>query len=154
MKEAQRLISLFEKLYSGSPWIDVNLLSTLESISSSQANQRILPKCNTIWEITNHIIAWRKNVLQRVKGHILITPTNNYFEPVTDNSQEAWATTLMSLKDSQDEWTDFLRKLNSHEFDKIYENNSMTYYEHIHGILQHDAYHLGQIVLLAKQFDS
>jgi uncharacterized damage-inducible protein DinB len=26
----------------------------------------------------------------------------------------------------------------------------MTYYEHIQGIIQHDAYHLGQIVLLSK----
>ena len=36
------------------------------------------------------------------------------------------------------------------DFDKIYPSNKMSYYEHIHGIIQHDAYHLGQIVLLTK----
>ena len=34
--------------------------------------------------------------------------------------------------------------------EKVYPNNGMSYYEHIQGIIQHDAYHLGQIVLLAK----
>ena len=33
---------------------------------------------------------------------------------------------------------------------KIYVNNGHTYYEHIHGIIQHDVYHLGQIVILKK----
>jgi hypothetical protein len=32
----------------------------------------------------------------------------------------------------------------------LYKSNGMTYYEYIHGVIQHDAYHLGQIVLLAK----
>ena len=44
----------------------------------------------------------------------------------------------------------FLENFNESQFDKIYPSNKMTYYEHIHGILQHDAYHLGQIVLLSK----
>jgi hypothetical protein len=35
-------------------------------------------------------------------------------------------------------------------FETVYPPNQMTWYEHIQGMLQHDAYHLGQIVLLAK----
>ncbi len=35
-------------------------------------------------------------------------------------------------------------------FEKIYPPEGQTYYEHIHGNIQHDAYHLGQIVMLAK----
>ncbi|WP_235811010.1 DUF1572 domain-containing protein [Aequorivita aquimaris] len=36
------------------------------------------------------------------------------------------------------------------DFEKEYPTNKHSYYKHIHGIIQHDAYHLGQIVLLAK----
>ncbi|MEO6348355.1 MAG: DinB family protein [Aquaticitalea sp.] len=153
MTESQRLVSLFEKLYDGSPWIDVNITSVLGNLSAEQAKQRVIPNCNTIWEITNHIIEWRKNVLQRANGNMIETPSNNYFESVKDTSEQAWKYTLKSLEEIQNEWIQYLTNLKSTQFETRYEANQMTYYEHIQGILQHDAYHLGQIVLLAKQFN-
>ncbi|HLT32423.1 MAG TPA: DinB family protein [Aquaticitalea sp.] len=152
MKEQERLVSLFGKLYDGEPWIDVNLVSTLNTISANQAHQRPLPNCNTIWEITNHIIAWRQNVLQRVNGELIKTPSNNYITSVEDTSEEAWKETLNKLAQSQDQWIRFLKQTKESDFELVYPNNHMTYYEHIQGVLQHDCYHLGQIVLLSKQF--
>jgi hypothetical protein len=43
-----------------------------------------------------------------------------------------------------------LKKFKRKDLEKNYSSNGMSYYEHIQGIVQHDAYHLGQIVLLAK----
>ena len=149
--ESLRLISLFEKLYDGSPWVDVNLVSILEPITANQASRRVLPNCNTIWEITNHIILWRQNVLQRINGAIIEATETNYFEPVKDTSKDAWTNTLSTLKATHEKWIQFLRNFESLQFETLYAANNMTYYEHIHGILQHDCYHLGQIVLLAKQ---
>jgi uncharacterized damage-inducible protein DinB len=150
MKETKRIIKLFEDLYEGSPWIDVTIAGTLENISAEQAMMRPLPNRNSIWEIVNHLISWRLNVLQRVQGKVIKTPDNNYIATIDDTSPAAWANTLQLLKDSQQQWVDFLKTFQEEDFAKIYPNNSMTYYEHIHGIIQHDAYHLGQIVILAK----
>ena len=94
----KRLSGLFEKLYDGDPWIDVNILSVLKNIAAAQAAERVLPNCNTIWEITNHLISWRLNVLQRVQGETLKTPDHNYFEKVQDVSANAWAETLSDLE--------------------------------------------------------
>lgn len=149
--ESQRLVSLFEKLYDGSPWIDINLVSVLKQITANQANQRVIQNCNTIWEITNHLISWRQNVLQRVNGNIIKSPSNNYFEAIKDSSEQAWRNTLQELYETQRQWLQFLKTFETSQFETLYEVNEMTYYEHIHGILQHDCYHLGQIVLLAKQ---
>lgn len=151
MNESKRTLSLFKKLYDGSPWIDINISSVLKNVSAEQASKRVLKNCNTVWEITNHIIGWRSDVLQRVQGKIIASPENNYFEPVADTSEKNWADTLKRLSDVQDDWIEFLDKVDSGEFEKVYASNNMTYYEHIHGIIQHDAYHLGQIVLLLKQ---
>ena len=150
MKETKRIISLFEKLYEGSPWIDVNLSGALSGITAKQASTRVFDKYNSIWEIVNHLISWRLNVLKRVQGKLIKTPDNNYFENVIDNSDAAWKKTLQKLDGSQKQWLQFLDSLKSDNFSKIYPNNQMNYYEHIHGILQHDAYHLGQITLLIK----
>lgn len=148
MKETKRIISLFEKLYDGNPWIDVNIIDTLQGISSQQASVRILDKSNTIWEIVNHMISWRQNVLKRLQGKMIKTPQHNYFEPVKDKSGSAWLKTIEKFADTEINWLEFLRDFKANNFSNIYSNNGLTYYEHIHGIIQHDAYHLGQIRLI------
>jgi uncharacterized damage-inducible protein DinB len=150
MKEAKRIKKLFEDLYDGSPWIDVTIMDTLKSISAQRAAKKIAPGRNSVWQIVNHIIAWRENVLLRVQGNIIITPNNNYFIEIDNVSEAEWQKTLERLANSQDQWIRFLENFDESKFETIYPSNKMSYYEHIHGILQHDAYHLGQIVLLSK----
>lgn len=125
-------------------------METLKNISSEQASKRISDGRNTIWEILDHVIQWRMNVLGRVKGEVITSPGHNYFLPVKDTSPAAWKKTIAQLKATQNDWISFLKKCDEKELEKKYEENQMTYYEHIHGILQHDAYHLGQVVLLSK----
>lgn len=150
MKETARIASLFEKLYAGSPWIDVNIQDTLAPLTADQAVRRVIPSLNTIWEIVNHLVSWRENVLRRIQGEVITTPADNYFSLISNTSPAAWKRTLKRLAASQDKWLRLLSDWQRADFEKIYPNNHMTYYEHIQGILQHDAYHLGQIVLFAK----
>ena len=150
MKESERVVKLFNDLYDGSPWIDVTITDTLKNISAEQAATKIAPDRNSIWQILNHMIAWRENVLLRVQGNVIVTPNNNYFIEIPDTSETEWEKTLERLDNSQQQWINFLKNFTESQFDKIYPVNKMSYYEHIHGILQHDAYHLGQIVLLSK----
>jgi uncharacterized damage-inducible protein DinB len=150
MKEIKRIARLLDDIYGGTPWIDVNLMDTLQNISVEQAAKKVAPQWNTIWEIVNHLISWRLNVLQRIKGKVLASPRDNYFVPVTDISAEAWQNTLKKLEDSQEQWRSVLKVFKKKDLEKNYPANSMSYYDHIQGIVQHDAYHLGQIVLLAK----
>lgn len=152
MNETKRIENLFQQLYTGDPWIDVNLVSTLKPLQAQQAAARPFPDCNTILEILNHVISWRLTVLARIKRKIIATPDNNYMEPIIDSSEEAWAATLERLEFTQAEWVAFLNKCTESDLDHTYGSGEMTQYEVIHGIIQHDAYHLGQLSLLAKQF--
>ena len=150
MKETQHITKLFEDLYDGDPWIDVTILGVLKNVSPQQAAKKIAPGRNSIWQIVNHIVSWRENVLLRVQGNVINTPNNNYFIEIEDISETAWQQCLERLQNSQQQWITFLKHFDESEFDKIYPSNKMSYYEHVHGIIQHDAYHLGQIVLLTK----
>src|SRR5688572_12510758 len=137
MKEIPAITKLFTDLYSGDPWIGLNLVDSLKNIHSNNANRKI-GNHNSIWEILNHLISWRENVLERVQGKILVSPDHNYFTPVKDVSDEAWKATLKKLEDSQTKWIEFLGRFNEQDLDKTYPSNGMNYYEHIHGIMQHD----------------
>lgn len=153
MAEVDRIISLFEKLYNGEPWIDVNIKFILENITAKHAAIKPFPKCNSIWEIVKHLIEWRINVLERLQGVVIKTPDHNYFEPIEDKSEKAWTITLIEYENVQTQWLVFLKQFNPKSFETQYPSNKMTHYEHIQGILQHDSYHLGQIVLLSKNFE-
>ena len=150
MKESIRISKLFSDLYNGSPWIDVTLLATLKNISAEKARAKISPERNSIWQILNHIISWRNTVLKRVQGEVITSPADNYFKPVADTSEKAWQQALNDLEETELRWIDFLNKFDESQFERMYSNNKLTFYEHIQGILQHDAYHLGQIVILSK----
>ncbi len=150
MDETQRLSKLFGDLYDGKPWLEITLAGQLGELSAKQAAHRHGQKWNSIWEITNHIIHWRENVFERVHGKTLQTPQDNYFRPVQDTSEAAWKNTLEKLKESQRQWRDFLDAIGRETLELSYPANQMSYADHIHGILQHDAYHLGQIAMLAK----
>ncbi|WP_427874892.1 DinB family protein [Flavobacterium sp. MMS24-S5] len=150
MSESKRISNLYQSIYNGNPWLEVNLDNTLKNVTAEQAYRKINPNLNTIWEIVNHLIQWRRNILERMQGEVIITPDHNYFVPVLDPSEAAWEQSLQTLAKSQDSWNAFFDDFNDEDLSKIYVNNGHTYYEHIHGIIQHDVYHLGQIVILKK----
>ncbi len=150
MSESKRISNLYQSIYNGNPWLEVTLSHTLENVTAEQAYRKINPNLNTIWEIVNHLIQWRRNILQRMQGETIVTPDHNYFVPVLDPSEAAWAQSLQTLAKSQEAWNAFFEDFNDEDLAKIYANNGHTYYEHIHGIIQHDVYHLGQIVILKK----
>ncbi|MFT3793910.1 DinB family protein [Flavobacterium sp.] len=150
MKETARLQKMFADLYAGDPWLDVTITGTLSNLNAQQATYRPGENWNSIWEITNHLILWRENVLERIKGQTMVSPEDNYFRPVADTSDRAWESTLQQLQNTQQAWIAFLDQMREEKMEKVYSINHMTYADHIHGIIQHDAYHLGQIVMLAK----
>ncbi len=83
-------------------------------------------------------------------GENISSPVNNFFETITDTSDEAWQETLKRIMASQHMWMKMLEAMNDDQLDEILQPDNQTKYHFIEGILQHDAYHLGQIVLLKK----
>ena len=150
MKESARISKLFRDLFDGDPWLGVNILSTLEGISAEKAASKIAPGRNSIWEIVNHMTSWRQNVLRRVQGEVLTSPEHNYILPVDVTTEDAWKESIEKLRESQEQWLVFLKSADEETLESFYPGNKETYYYNIQGILQHDAYHLGQIVFLSK----
>lgn len=148
--ETIRISHLFKNIYDGNPWAASTIFPLLNTINAKQAATKVLPNCNTIWEIVNHITRWRENVLLRIQGKIRPAPAHNYFTAVKDTSEAAWHKTLTKLHNSQENWITVLKGFNNSYLETLYAADDFNYYEHIHGILHHDAYHLGQIVMLLK----
>ena len=150
MKEQEQLNKIFNDLFDGSPWIDVTILHTLDEITAKEAATKPFPQFNSIWEIVNHMIRWRETVLKRIHGENIGSPEDNYFSFIRDRSETAWHKTRQQFRESQNEWVRSIKKLNRKALAGQQDFSPFSNYELVHGILQHDAYHLGQIRLMKK----
>lgn len=150
MTEQEQLAKLFSDLFNGSPWIDVNVMNTLDEVSAKEAATKVFPNFNSIWEIVHHQIRWRETVMRRLHGEEVESPEDNYFSYIRDRSELAWTQTRDAFRESQTVWLSFIAQATKEDLLKAVVPTPFSKYELVHGILQHDAYHLGQIRLLLK----
>lgn len=149
MKDLARFQKLFTDHYNGDPWIEINLVGTLDGVTETEAAKKI-GSLNSIWQIVVHVISWRETLLKRINNETAPTPANNFIEPVKDVSAGAWNETLNRLQASQVKIIEYLSGNENINFDENPMQGQYSRYELIEGILQHDVYHLGQIVLIKK----
>lgn len=149
MQEKDRLIKLFNDHYDGSPWLDVSIVNQLDSVSHTKAKKKI-GNCNSIWQLVYHMMQWRLQNMERISGKIAHAPEHNFIIEIQDTSAQAWEKLKVDFYKTHKTFVEFLTEYDDKDYDKIYTPNGHTYYEHIQGILIHDAYHLGQIVLIMK----
>jgi uncharacterized damage-inducible protein DinB len=135
--------------FNGDPWIDITILGELKKLSAKQAAYKP-DGLNSVWEITNHMIAWRKALTRRVMNKPVKYSDDNFFREVKDRSTRAWKKTIEDFKKSQNDITAFLKKQDDTLLETVSPASGYTYYELVMAILLHDAYHTGQIVLLKK----
>jgi uncharacterized damage-inducible protein DinB len=152
MQERERLIKLFNDHYDGSPWLDVSIADQVDSVSHAMAKKKI-GNCNSIWQLVYHMMHWRLQNMKRISGKIAPAPDHNFIVDIQDTSAQAWEQLRVDFSKTHEDFVQFLSQYDEGDYDKIYTPNGHTYYEHIQGILIHDAYHLGQIVLLIKMLE-
>jgi uncharacterized damage-inducible protein DinB len=143
--ENQRIADLLEKSFHGPAWHGPHVMEVLSSITASLATQKVSAS-HSIIELVMHMTAWRDFVTKRLLG-------NNDFEvSEAENFPKGtdWAAALNTLQQSQSELLKALNSFPEEKLVKIVPTRTYDFYTLLHGIIQHDIYHLGQIVLLKK----
>jgi uncharacterized damage-inducible protein DinB len=127
-------------------------MELLADVTSDQANRRVIPNAHTIWELVNHM---RSVVLQVYRRLTDAPPTGGPeeedFPAVTDTSEAAWKQSVDALAASHRALRDVVEGLpDSRLIEKL--EGGATVYSNLHGLVQHDLYHAGQIAILKKAF--
>ena len=117
-----------------------------------------LPVAHTIWELVLHITAWKNEVRRRLGGAPAGDPSEgDWPAPPAEPSADAWRQALDALEEAHRALVDTITRLPDERLfeltndPRVDENGSAdTCFQLVEGILQHDAYHSGQISLLKK----
>lgn len=144
-------------VWAGDPWHGSSSKKILEDITANEATQRPLAGAQSIWECTQHLIAWTEEVTSRLAGAPGKAPARGDWPAVTETSEAAWAATLAELKAARLALLAAIEK--SHEEDLYTQiarapdgapGSPMTRAQTVSGLVDHDLYHLGQIAMLKK----
>src|SRR5262249_46863315 len=151
MTETHRINSQLKRAQEGQTWHGPSLRELLEGVTAEQAAARPIPNAHSIWELVNHIIAWEQIARRRLEGEELADiPDEINFPPVSETSGAAWQATLQSLEASNRSLRDGIKKIDDARLEESASGASYSNYFLLHGVIQHDLYHAGQIALLKK----
>ena|SRR5690349_1526461 len=148
--ELDRIRRQIEKTFDKQPWYGTSMKGILKEIDPDIVHRKVGP--HSIIMLLLHMIAWRRYATKRLLGDdgFKVTDEMNFPEPAP--TRENWTKALKDLDVSQKE---LLVALDTFKVDRLDElvpaaSHKYTWYTLLHGIIQHDVYHLGQIALAKK----
>ena len=157
MHEISRIIDQLEREFDGDPWHGSPLSAILTGVSNTQAAAKPMANAHSIWELVLHIAAWKNEVRRRLSGAPAAEPQEGDWPAVGELSSERWKSALEHLETSHRLLVSAVRDfpepnlyIPSNDHRDREQGTGVTYYELLHGLVQHDVYHSGQIALLKK----
>jgi uncharacterized damage-inducible protein DinB len=150
------------KGFSDDPWHGPSTLSLLEDLTAREAAKHAVPGAHSVWEIVLHMISWHNEVRRRLSGNPPAMPEEGDWPRIGKVSEAAWRRDLERLGASLTELLNTLDGLREEDLDRIGGGLSdrdpalgtgVTLRAMANGLVQHNAYHSGQIALLRKCFE-
>jgi hypothetical protein len=145
--EIEKIIRLLNKSFDQGAWHGPTVREILAQVRSENALNR-LPNTHSIIELVGHMATWRNYVTSRLLGNndFTVTPDINF------PSGSDWTQVLIELDKSH---TGLIKALENFPDKKLSElvpaaSHKYTFYTMLHGIIHHDLYHAGQIILINK----
>jgi uncharacterized damage-inducible protein DinB len=148
-----RIADQLRRAFAGDAWHGDSVFEILEGVTAAKAAARPIKNAHTIWELVLHIAAWDNAVLRRLGGVAVELSDAQNFPTVTDASETAWRKALAEVQRVHDELVEAVSVLPDAQLDQMVpgkEGAHYTFYYMLHGVVQHELYHAGQIALLKK----
>lgn len=152
MNEIERIVLLLEQSFEGTAYYGPSLLEALEGVTEGIALLKPPWSAHSIWELVRHVTAelnYAGDVIAGTAGPWVEGKTT--WPAVTLTTDAAWQETIRDLKQANRALIRTVRELD----DDILEENPIRvkgpFYLMLHGTIQHNVFHAGQISLLAGQ---
>ena len=156
MSEVARLVDQFERAMDDGPWHGDPVLEILSRVTFEQADRKPSNDAHSIREIVRHMTAWTHEVRNRMNGAVAAEPPGGDWPQASGTGEAAWRAEVAALKAANDaiiadlqalDEPRLLEPINDARFD---DGKGVTRYVLLHGLVQHHAYHSGQVAILSR----
>ena len=147
MRAIERLLEQLNAAYGGPAWHGPALRELLEGVTQEQARARPVADAHSILEIVVHVRTWMDAVAERLAGSERELTTE---EDWSDVARTLWPAVLEELDHAESRVCDAVARLRPEQLDQPVAGKRYSHYTLVHGVIQHNLYHAGQIALLKK----
>lgn len=140
-------------IYEGDPWYGGSITTVLESVNPNHVFESPNREMHSIVEILAHMLSWREFVEQRLSGddkYFVEQEKSFDWKRFSTDRKCAWNSMRDRLKTNQQHLLDLLQNHDDSLLEQKVAGKPYSYLYLLNGILQHDLYHLGQIVYINK----
>jgi len=149
--ELSRIIHLLQNTYDGAAWHGPSIMEIVSKINADIAFKQST-HIHRICELVHHITSWRLFAIKRLEGDAAFEITQNEnWKTFSKQDEDAWKIIKENLAISQEALIKRLAQANDELLEEEVAGKSYDYYTLIHGVIQHDLFHLGEIALLFKE---
>jgi uncharacterized damage-inducible protein DinB len=143
--EVQKIIDIVKHTYEKNAWHGPSVKEVLATVTESEAFKKT-GDSNSIIELVAHMTAWRTYVIEKLKGNATFELSDEQNFPKEKN----WKKALAALEASQTELVHQLEQTPDSLLNEKVPNRPFKFFTMLHGIIHHDLYHTGQILLIKK----
>lgn len=145
------------QIYDGDPWHGSSITTVLKGINADIAAKRPIPGAHNIWELVLHMAVWTREVASRVRGADAKDPPEDWPATRFGGGEKAWQSAKDDLAAAQKELEsaadalepdDLMRWIGDQRDPAL--GTGLPVGTVIRGLMQHHAYHEGQISLLKR----
>ena len=153
MQQTEMIADQLERAYRGDAWYGPSVRAALEDVDAAMAAARPRAEAHSIHEIVLHMTAWTREVTRRLRAGIARDPEMGDW-PAADGE---WDAAVAALDAAHAELLAAIRAQDPALLDERIGDqrnralgSGVSRYVTLHGLVQHHAYHAGQISLLKK----
>lgn len=144
------LADALRAVVGGKPWYGPAMLESVENLDPEAAASRPIADAHSIWELVLHIGAWADIVHERVKGQPPAVTMARNFPPVDEVSDDAWSRAIEEMVAQIHALADTVAALDAAQLWQERPELKRIPGEQVQGVVEHAAYHAGQINLLRR----
>lgn len=151
-----RLIADVRRAHDGGAWHGPSLAELLRDISADEAAQHPISGAHSIAELVAHLTSWAREVERRLRRGAADEPEDGDWPDVIEGA-EGWEAMRGALFDAHASLLSRLQAFDPARLDDPVSDGrdgspvtSVTFYDTASGLVQHDAYHGGQIAVLRR----
>ena len=154
----EQLLQSLERVLDGNPWYGNSIISALDKITAENMGHAVQTvNGKSVPEYLLHMISCQDFVLEKLRGNKSLDielgseqdwPKNN------SPSDDSWSKLIIQFKNQNSQILNEVKSRSESDFDQLVPGKSYTLSLMIEGLIHHNIYHLGQIVILSKLLEN
>lgn len=142
---------------SGDAWYGSSTADVLSGLDATSASSHVEGYSHSVWELLLHSVGWMEEVARRLEGHAPLPPRDGDWPVPVDTTDAAWEEARRRFRAASVDlgermaafdparWTTMVGESREQAL-----GTGVTYAAMVVGVIQHNAYHTGQMALVRK----